>query len=209
MNSHPLRRRRTVNVKGTPGARSEQASQSDSFAPRAKRDVGTCSAHKRPRTRAWALAFALSLLVALPVAASGAESEVTRESYVASVEPICKTNKQASDRYLTGVRKLVKDDKLKKAAENFTKAAAALEKAQKQLSLVPQPTADEAKLVKWLAGIKGEVSLMRRIAAKLRAGNAGKASSLSVKLTHDATTTNNQVIVFQFNYCKIDPAQYT
>jgi hypothetical protein len=49
---------------------------------------------------------------------------------------------------------------------------------------------------------------MRQISAKLRAGDAGKASSLSVKLTHNATTTNNQVIAFQFDYCRIDPSRY-
>lgn len=151
----------------------------------------------------------LAILVSMALAVPALAAEVTREEYKAAVEPICKTNKQASDRYLTGVRNLVRDDKLKQAATRFTKAAAALEKAQKQLALVPQPTADEAKLAKWLAGIKGEVSLMRKIATKLRQGNAGQASSLSVKLTHNATTTNNQVIAFQFDYCKIDPSQYT
>jgi hypothetical protein len=167
-----------------------------------------CSARERAKTQAWALITVLALLASLPSFAAAVESEVTRESYVASVEPICKENKQASDRYLTGVRTLVRKDKLKPAASRFTKAAAALEKAHKQLALVPQPTADQAKLGKWLAGIKGEVSLMRQISAKLRAGDAGKASSLSVKLTHNATTTNNQVIAFQFDYCRIDPSRY-
>lgn len=150
-----------------------------------------------------------ALLALLACAALAAADSAERAAYREAVEPICKTNKQASDRYLKGVRKLVKDDKLAQAATRFTKAAAALEKARKQLALVSQPPADEAKLGKWLAGIKGEVALMRTIAAKLRQGDAGRASSLSVKLTHNATTTNNQVIAFQFDYCRIDPSAYT
>ena len=146
-----------------------------------------------------------AILLAVPALAA----ETSREEYKAAVEPICKANKQSSDRLLKPVKALVKADKLEQASQRFAKAATALEKAEKQLAAVPQPSADEAKLAKWLAGIKGEVALMGTISAKLKQGNAGKASSLAVKLTHNATTTNNQVIAFQFNYCHIDPTQYT
>ena len=160
------------------------------------------------RSRELGIAGVLCLILAALVPLASA-AELNRDEYKAQVEPICKTSKSASDKYLKGVRKLVKEEKLKQASERFTKAAAALEKAQKQLAVVPQPTADEAKLAKWLNGIKGEVALMRTIATKLRQGNAGRASSLSVKLTHNATATNNLVIAFQFRYCKIDPSKYT
>jgi hypothetical protein len=150
-------------------------------------------------------ALALAALLAHPALAA----EQTRETYVAAVEPICQKNKQESDRYLKGVKNLVKQDKLDLASQRFSKAAAALERAQKQLAGVPQPPADAAKLTKWLAGVKAEVSLMRTIARKLEQGNKGKASSLAVKLTHEANTTNNLVIAFQFTYCRIDPSKYT
>jgi hypothetical protein len=230
-----MRRRRTVNIKdaGRAGARNEQASLrtpaerasqsdsiasgagvkplvSDSFAPRSKRDLRMCFApRERPRTQRLTAGLSAGFCLLLVLGGRALAAEQTRESYLAAVEPICKTNKAASDRYLRGVRGLVKDDKLKKAGENFSKAAAALEKAQKQLAAVEQPPADSAKLTKWLQGIEAEVALMRTIAAKLKAGKSGPASSLSVRLTHDATTTNNQVIVFQFNYCRIDPSRYT
>lgn len=147
----------------------------------------------------------LALILALPASAAGP----TRDEYKAQVEPICEANKAASDRYLKGVRTLVKKDKLKQAAACFSKAAAALERAQKQLAAVPQPPADAPKLAKWLAGIMAEAKLMRTIAKKLQQGNKAKASSLAVKLTHDANATNNLVIVFQFNYCRIDHSRYT
>jgi hypothetical protein len=146
------------------------------------------------------------LAVLVPLASA---AEVSREEYKAAVEPICKTNKEASDKYLTGVRKLVKEDKLKEASLRFKKAAAALEKAEKQLATVPRPSADEARLSKWLSDIKGEASLMKTISAKLKSGDKGKASSLSVKLTNNAEKANNLVIGFQFRYCKINPSKYT
>lgn len=89
------------------------------------------------------------------------------------------------------------------------KAPAALERASKQLAAVTQPSADEAKLAKWLADIKAEVALMCRIAAKFKAGEKAKGSSRAVKLTHGANAANNQVIAFRFNYCRIDPSKYS
>jgi multidrug resistance efflux pump len=136
-------------------------------------------------------------------------TETSREEYKAAVEPICKTNKEESERYLAGVKTLVKEDKLKQAGTAFTKAAAALEKAEKQLAAVPQSTGDEAKLGKWLADVKAEVGLMRRIATKFKAGDKSKGASLAVKLQNNANKANNVVIVFRFNYCHIDPSQYT
>jgi hypothetical protein len=158
------------------------------------------------RTRRAALAALAALMVFATVAVGAVE---TKEEYKALVEPICKKNKQESDRLLKGVKDLVKQDKLKLAGERFAKAANALEKTQKQLAAVEQPPAYSAKLTKWLSEIKSEVGLMRTISAKFKAGNKSKATSLAVKLQNNATKANNLVIVFQFNYCKIDPSKYT
>jgi hypothetical protein len=149
---------------------------------------------------------ALAVVLAFAAVASGDTAE--RDAYKEQVEPICKTNKEASKRILTGVEKMVKNDELKKAGSRFSQAAAALEKAEKQLAAVPQPPEDAAKLAKWLSGIKGEVSLMKTIAAKFKAGNKSKGSSLVVKLKNNANKTNNLVLAFQFNYCKIDPSKF-
>jgi hypothetical protein len=153
-----------------------------------------------------ALSAAAAALMLLAVPAFAAET--TRDEYKAQVEPICKTNKSASKRILTGVEKLVRHNKLKPAGQRFSRAAAALQKAERQLAAVPQPPEDSARLRRWLSGIKGEVSLMRRIAAKFKHGNKSKGSSLVVKLKNNAKKTNNLVIVYQFRYCKIDPSEF-
>ena len=153
-----------------------------------------------------ALLAALAALMLLAVPAFAAE---TRDEYKTEVEPICKTNKQESEKFLKGVKTMVKQDKLKQAGTAFANAGAALESAEKQLAAVPPPAADSAKITKWLSDIKGEAALMKTIAAKFKAGNKAKGSSLSVKLTHNATVANNLVIAFQFNYCKIDPSKFS
>jgi hypothetical protein len=152
------------------------------------------------------LSFTLALLLLTSVASA---DTTERDAYKAQVEPICRANKSASDKYLTGVKTLVRKDKLKQAGVAFAKAATALEKAQKQLAAVPQPPADSAKLTKWLSEIKREVALMRAIGKKFKAGDKSKATSLAVKLQNHANKANNQVIVFQFNYCRIDPSHYS
>lgn len=150
-----------------------------------------------------------ALLALTLFAAAVWAAEQTRETYVAAVEPICKSNKAAADRLLGPVKGLVKQEKLKQAGTAFSSAATELEKTQKKLAAVPQPPTDAARLDKWLTEIKGEVELMRQIATKFRQGKKGPASSLAVKLQSSATKTNNLVIAFQFNYCHIDPSRYT
>jgi hypothetical protein len=155
-------------------------------------------------TRVTAAALALAFAIVSVAAAEGSP----RDEYKEKVEPICKTDKSASKRILTGVEKLVRHNKLKPAGQRFSRAAAALQKAERQLAAVPQPPEDSARLRRWLSGIKGEVSLMRRIAAKFKHGNKSKGSSLVVKLKNNAKKTNNLVIVYQFRYCKIDPSEF-
>jgi hypothetical protein len=162
----------------------------------------------RAKSLRWVAAFAAAVLLVFAAVAMG-EGEQTRTTYKEQVEPICKTNQEASNRILTGVKNLVKKNKLAQAGQAFAKAATALEKAQKQLAAVPQPPADSAKLSKWLSEIKAEVALMRTISKKFKAGNKSKATSLTVKLQNNANKANNLVIVFQFKECKIDPSQYS
>ena len=145
-----------------------------------------------------------SLLVFAAVAVA-----IERPEYVAQVEPICKTNKEASDRYLKPVKKLVRRDRLREAGSRFAKAARALQRAHRQLAAVEKPAADSAKLTKWLSEIKAQVALMKTISAKFNQGNKSKATSLAVKLQNNANKANTLVIAFSFNYCKIDPSKYT
>ena len=65
-------------------------------------------------------------------------AEVTRESYKEAVEPICKTNTQANEKILKGVRQKVKSGQLKAAGTQFEKAGKALHKAILQLKAVAE-----------------------------------------------------------------------
>jgi hypothetical protein len=136
-------------------------------------------------------------------------AEVTRESYKEAVEPICKTNTEANERILKGVRSKFKSGKLKEAATQFEKAGKALTRTVKQLKAVEQPVADKAKLAKWLKYVEEEASLFQKTAKELRAGDKTGAQQMVIRLTHNANQANNQVLAFEFRYCRFEPSKFT
>jgi hypothetical protein len=152
---------------------------------------------------------ATALILALLAVPFAQATEVTRESYKASVEPICKTNVQANERILKGVKAEVQAGKLKPAATQFSKAANALQKAIAKLEAVPQPTADKASLAKWLKYIREEEGYFRQIAKKLNANDKNGATKMQILLSHTATLANNQVLAFEFKYCRVEPSKFS
>ena len=153
--------------------------------------------------------FAIVALTLLAGASLAQATEVTRASYTEAVEPICKVNTEANEKILKGVKAEVKANKLKPASRQFAKAAAALSKSYAQLAAVPQPPADTAKLAKWLSYVKAETTLFQATAAKLKAGNKTAAEANVVRLTHTANLANDQVLGFEFEYCRFEPSRFT
>ena len=151
------------------------------------------------------IVFAFSML-AVPFAQA---AEVTRESYTEAVEPICKTNTQANEKILKGVRAKFKAGKLKAAASQFSRAGAALNKTIKQLKAVPQPTADEAKLAEWFKYVKEEATLFQQTANELNAGDKVGAQRMVLRLTHNSNVANSKVVSFEFRYCRFEPSKFT
>jgi hypothetical protein len=152
------------------------------------------------------LAAVLALALAAPLALA---AEVSRDEYKAQVEPICKANAQANERILKNVRKMVKQGKLGPAGTKFLKASTALTKTHTQLAAVPQPSADEARLKKWLGYVKKEAELFKSAGKALKAGKRGKAQRFVNQLTTNANQANATVLSFNFRDCKFNPSKFT
>lgn len=167
----------------------------------------TISRSSKLAIAAFSALLATGLLAAAALGVTSADQ--TRESYVAAVEPICKTNTKANERILSGVEQKVKQGKLAVAAGQFAKASSAFGKAVKQIKAVPQPVADQAKLAKWMGYLEGETKLLGEISKALKDGKKTKAQTLSVKLTHNGNLANNAVLGFDFNYCLIDSSRFS
>jgi hypothetical protein len=144
------------------------------------------------------------LLGAVPSLAA----EATREGYVEAVEPICKANTEANEKILKGVRAKVKAGKFDAAARQFSAAARALKRTRTQLLQVPKPPADAARLTKWLGYVKTEVELFESIARKLAKDESTSAQKMVVRLISNARQANNQVLDFEFRYCRFQPSKF-
>lgn len=146
-------------------------------------------------------------LLLLGVSASVALA-LDRAEYVATVEPICKKDKEANDKILDGVHKLVKENKLGPAAQKFSRAAKALKRARLELLKVEKPADDAAKLTQWLAGVKTEAELFEAVSRKLAHGEKTAAQKMVVRLVSNAKKTNNLVLSFNFRYCVFEVSKY-
>jgi hypothetical protein len=152
---------------------------------------------------------AVILTISMLAAPLAVAAEVTRESYKEAVEPICKTNTEANEKILKGVRQKVQKGKLKAAGTQFEKAGKALHRAIVQLKAIPQPTADEAKLAKWLKYVGEEEKLFLKGAKQLKEGDKRGAQATVIRLNHNANQANNQVLAFEFKYCRFEPSKFT
>ncbi len=154
-----------------------------------------------------ALALAMALLVAVP-AALAAEGELTREEYVAQVEPICKANTEANSRILKGVKGQVQKGDLAPAGRRFVRASTALGKAVTQIDKVPRPVADNAKLTKWIGYLRKEKTFLQQIGSALKSKDKFQAQKLAVELNKNNNKANNTVISFGFDECRIDSSRF-
>lgn len=146
----------------------------------------------------------LVLLGAVPSPAA----EVNREEYVKAVEPICKANTEANEKILKGVRAEVRAGKLDSASKKFFAAARALKRTRAQLLAVPKPSADAVRLTKWLGYVKTEVRLFEAVGRKLAKGESTSAQKMVVRLVSNARQANNQVLDFEFRYCRFQPSKF-
>lgn len=150
-----------------------------------------------------------AVLVALLLSApSVGAAEITRDEYRALAEPICKRNVQANKRIFKGVKEKVKSGKLKQASGHFLRASTAFAKTIGELAAVPQPTADEARLGKWLDQLRTVKDIIRKIGKALAAEQRHKAESFSVELDRNSRKANNTILSFQFDYCRIDSSRF-
>jgi len=154
----------------------------------------------------WVVAIVLGAILALPVMAA---AELSRDEYVARVEPICKANVEANSRIFEGAKEKVKAGKLKQASGHFKRAATALGKTIGQIEKVPQPAADEARLTRWLDLLRVEQGYFKQIGDALAAEKKYKAQNLSVKLNRNSNKANNAILFLDFEQCRIDPSRFS
>jgi len=150
----------------------------------------------------------LTALAMLLAAGAASAAEVSPTEYKEQVEPICKRDTEANEKILDGVRANVKAGKLEKASRQLSAAAKALKQAYGQLSKVSKPALDATRLTKWLQGVKTEAELFEATSTKLAKNEKNAAQRMIVRLQSNATKTNNQVLDYEFRYCRLQPNKF-
>jgi hypothetical protein len=154
------------------------------------------------------LVVLLAAVAALMGAVPSFAAEQTPDTYKEAVEPICKTNTEANEKILKGVRQKVKEGKLDAASKQVYTAARALKQARIQLLKVPKPAADSARLTKWLGYVKTEAELFEMLGKKLAQDEKNQAQKMVLRLESTARQANNTVLDYEFRYCRFQPSKF-
>lgn len=157
----------------------------------------------------WTVLASIATLIVAGAVSSADAAETSRTEFREAAEPICKVDTKANERILAGVRAEVRKGRLGPAAASFARGATALKSALGQLEALPRPAADEARLSKWFATVKTEAGYFEAVSRKLEAGQKDPAERLVNKLSITATKANDQVLPFEFTYCRLEPSRFT
>ncbi len=160
------------------------------------------------RRRRWGTAALLGVaLLAIGASAAAAEAP-TRDEYVARLEAACKPDAEATQRAMKGARADIRAERLAVAASKFVKATAIFGSTVKEITAVPRPSADIARLSKWLGYLKTQESYLEQITAQLGAGHTIRAQRLTARFIHNGNLANNVVLAFGFDYCRFEFSRY-
>jgi hypothetical protein len=151
-----------------------------------------------------------ALLVALLLGGVAvAEGAPTRTEYVTRLEGICKPGAEATERAVKGVKGDIKAERLTVAAGKFAAAARIFAGTVREISPVPRPPADAAKLAKWFGYLGEEEHYLTKIAAALRAERTIQSQRYTARFVHNGNLANNAVLAFGFDYCSFKPSRFS
>ncbi len=78
----------------------------------------------------------------------------------------------------------------------------------REISTVPRPPTDAARLAKWFVYLGRQQALLKVITAQLRAGHAIPVQRLTARFIKNGNLANNEVIALGFNYCRFKLSRY-
>jgi hypothetical protein len=150
---------------------------------------------------------ALAQILALAAAALAAEAP-TRAEYVTQLERICQPGSEATQRAVRGVRADVRAERLRVAANKFSRAKRIFARTVRRISTVSRPGDDTKTLARWFSDLGREKVYLGRIVATLRTLNVARFQRVSAQFIHQGNRANNVVVSFGFNYCSFKPSRF-
>jgi hypothetical protein len=153
-----------------------------------------------------AVAVVAMLVVAAP--ASGVEEAPSQDEYVAAVEPICKRDREAGERILSGARERISDGKLSAAGGQLIRASKRLGMTIGQIVAVPRPVAKEAKLQKWFEFLRLVKTRLGKTGKFYEEGKKLEATHESIRTEKSGNAANNVSFSFGFRYCRLSRQRF-
>ena len=146
----------------------------------------------------------LGVLVLVGVTTVARAGDISREQYVARVEPICKSAVDRSQPILKVAKRDLRRNRVRAAGAEYLEAAAIIRGSGERVEPISKPAADAATLTKWLRKLRQEDQLLERTGHELMKEHRAKAEGYLVRFIHAGNLANNVVFGFGFDYCLFD-----
>jgi hypothetical protein len=145
------------------------------------------------------LAAIVALLAIAPLAAAAEEE---RQSYKTRVEPICKANRLANERIMSGARQRINKKRFVPAGRQFIRVSRSFGGLIRRLAPIPAPPGDERRVTRWLKFMRLLKARVRRVGKYYKEGAEIKAAHESILAERSGISANNISIVFKVRYCR-------
>jgi hypothetical protein len=132
-----------------------------------------------------------------------ADDAPTIDTYKATVEPICKRDREASEKILADTKQAIRDGRLKVAGRSLIRASRRFNETIGKLVAVPRPAEYEAKLQKWFKFLRILRDRIRQTGVYYKEGEELRATHESIAAERTGNAANNVSFSFKFKYCRL------
>lgn len=154
-----------------------------------------------------ALVVVATLAVAAP--AFGIGEPPSEAEYVATVEPICKRDRQAAERILRGARDNINAGRLRVAGNQLIRASKRFGATIGELVAVPRPPASEVKLQKWFKFLRIVKTRLAATGKLYKEGRELEATHESIRTEKSGNAANNVSFSLGFRDCRMSRSRFS
>jgi hypothetical protein len=145
----------------------------------------------------------LAVLVALLAAAAAAPAaEQTKETYKERIEPVCKANRLANERIMSGARQQIKRKMFVPVGKQFVRVSGSFGRLIRRLGPVPPPAGYERTVKRWLKFMRLIKLRLLKVGKLYKARQDIKAAHMSILAERAGISANNISIAFKVRECR-------
>jgi hypothetical protein len=152
---------------------------------------------------------ALVAALAVAVPAFGLAEPPSEDEYVAAVEPICKRDREATEKILKGARDNINEGRLRLAGDQLIRASRSFAKTIGQLVGVPRPPAQEEKLQKWFGFLRIVKTRLAQTGKLYKEGRRLAATHETIRTERSGNAANNVSFSLGFRYCRMSRSRFS